>query len=453
MKNLSKIIFSALLLAFSAAAYAEDKYDQLANEITEAGSEVQGKKIAIIPFSYADGRAGASKDGSVIAERLTIKMINKHKFEIIERSVLDKVMTELKLQSSGMIDASSAQQLGKVLGVEAIVTGTLVETSGGEIEVNARLIKTETAQAIGASQVNVQKNWIGDTVSVQQYQQPSAVQPAYAQPAYQQPAYQPATQSSYQQPAQAYQTPQQSYQKPAGEARQRGEHEYGFVDFFMGFGSPNMDLRFENSNNNITLYNLGVSLSNGSNLTGLNSVEFDSLKTDGVGPVAMRVGGFGKGILGGDFELSYQSAKAKAQGTTWSINDSSKANFSMGRNDYATVKSFGFSGDILVRHPGNVVDPYFGIGLGMSLNSITLPYVKGFTNSSAFSTPVEDFGVGLMFRIPVGMRVKLGSNTQLVAELRYEMNYIMFDRGGMSGESDTITLSGAKFNVGMGFTF
>ena len=168
MKNITKVLAAGLLfMAFASGAYAMDGYQQLANELTEAGATIQGKKIAIIPFSYADGREGASKDGSVISERLTIKMINMHKFEIIERSVLDKVMAELKLQASGTIDASSAQQLGKVLGVEAIVTGTLVETSGGQIEVNARLIKTETAQAIGASQVALDKNWIGDAATAQ----------------------------------------------------------------------------------------------------------------------------------------------------------------------------------------------------------------------------------------------------------------------------------------------
>ena len=176
MKNIAKTLAAVLLLACAAGAYAEDNYSLLAREITEAGVSVQGKKIAIIPFSYADGRA-AAKDGSVISERLTIKMINMHKFEIIERSVLDKVMAELKLQASGTIDASSAQQLGKVLGVEAIVTGTLVEMQAGQIEVNARLIKTETAQAIGASQVTLKKDWIGDAATAPQ-------QPAYQQPDY-----------------------------------------------------------------------------------------------------------------------------------------------------------------------------------------------------------------------------------------------------------------------------
>ncbi|OGR41724.1 MAG: hypothetical protein A2X35_12680 [Elusimicrobia bacterium GWA2_61_42] len=441
MKNTIKAFFAALLcLALSAGAYAADGYLQLATEISEAGASIQGKKIAIIPFSYADGRSGATKDGSVISERLTIKMINMHKFEIIERSVLDKVMAELKLQASGTIDASSAQQLGKVLGVEAIVTGTLVETSGGQIEVNARLIKTETAQAIGASQVTLDKNWIGDAATAPQ-------QPAYQQPAYQQPAYQ---QPVYQQQAAA----------PVRAPVARGEFEYGFFDIFMGFGSPKMDMEFSNSNGNITLSNLPGDTNNdlGIDHNGIighadyRTVSWEKLKTEGMGPIAFRVGGFGKGALGGDLELSFERRNIAAQDTTWSLNGGAPGNFTFTSNDYATVKTFGISGDLLIRHAGKKVDPYFGIGLGMSLNTISLPYVKGFTNGT-FVRPTEDMGIGLMFRLPVGMRIKIADKTQLVAELRYELNSISFDRGGVSGESDTITLSGVKFIVGMGFNF
>jgi TolB-like protein len=434
MKNITKILSCALLLACATGASAEDMYSQLARELTEAGTAVQGKKIAIIPFSYADGRTGTSKDGSVISERLTIKMINMHKFEIIERSVLDKVMTELKLQNSGMIDANSAQQLGKVLGVEAIITGTIVETSGGQIEVNARLIKTETAQAIGASQVTVDKNWIGDASAAPQQPEPQAYQ--QPQPAYQQPVVQAA---------------------PARAPYVRGEHEYGFFDIFMGFGAPNMSLEFTNSNNNIKLDNtytnhLGINVSNFTTPRYYNSVKFDKLTTEGFGPIAFRVGGFGKGALGGDLELSFEKRNIAAQTAAWTLNGASAGNVTFSSNDYATVKTFGISGDLLIRHAGKKVDPYIGLGLGLSLNSITLPYVKGYTNGS-FITPTEDMGLGLMFRIPVGLRIRAGNSTQIVTEFRYELNNISFDRGGVSGESDTIILSGAKFLVGLGFTF
>ena len=58
-----------------------------------------------------------------------------------------------------------------------------------------------------------------------------------------------------------------------------------------------------------------------------------------------------------------------------------------------------------------------------------------------------------MVRVPVGMRIRIADKTQLVAELRYEMNTMNFTRGGIAGESDTLTLSGVKFLVGMGFDF
>jgi len=428
MKTITKILFGALMLACSAGAYAEDKYDQLSKELIEAGASVQGKKIAIIPFSYADGRAGVSKDGSVISERLTIKMINSHKFEIIERSVLDKVMAELKLQASGTIDASSAQQLGKVLGVEAIITGTLVEMQAGEIEVNARLIKTETAQAIGASQVSVKKDWIGDASSAPQqtYQQP--VQP---QPVYQQTTYQP-------QPA------------PVARAAQpRGEFEYGFFDIIMGGGSRNIDISYENSGNGIYFNQIGFTASGISNGP-YREVKIEDLEGIGMGPVGIRVGGFGKGAIGGDFEFSVSRHDVEPQSAAGTRNGlPTNFNLPTGGN-YLTMTSFGFSGDLLIRVPTKKVDPYIGMGLGISLNRVQMPYVYGFTNSSVFSRPVDDFGVGLMLRVPVGMRIKFDPKFHLMAELRYELNTVFFDRG-ISAESDTITSSGMRFVMGIGF--
>ncbi len=431
-KTAGLLILGALFFNFGGRAFAEDKYDQIAREISEAGAGLTNKKIAILPFSYADGRS-AAKDGAIVSERITMRLIKQQKFEVVERSMLDKVMGELKLQSTGMMDATSTQQLGKLLGVEAIVTGTLVEMQAGKIEVNARLIKTETAQAIGASQVDLEKDWVGDAATGQPQQA------AYAQP-YEQPA--------YEQPA---------MKQTAAVRQPRGKHQYGFFDVFLGFGSPKMDLEFSNSKSNIRLDNtytndLGIS-NGGIGSSYYRTVAFKGLITEGFGPISLRIGGFGNRALGGDLEFSYEKRNIAAQDTTWSLNGGAPANFKFLTNDYATVKTFGISGDLLIRHPGEKIDPYLGVGLGMSLNSITLPYAKGFTASSTFAKPVEDFALGLMVRIPVGMRIRIADKTQLVAELRYEMNTMSFTRGSISGESDTLTLSGVKFLVGMGFDF
>ncbi len=392
MKNITKILSLTLLLAFAAGASAEDKYDTLAKEITEAGAMVQGKKIAIIPFSYADGRTGATKDGSVISERLTIKMINMHKFEIIERSVLDKVMAELKLQSSGMIDASSAQQLGKLLGVEAIITGTLVETSDGQIEVNARLIKTETAQAIGASQVSLQKNWIGDAATAPQ-------QPAYQQPAYQQPAAAP---------------------RRAAPAV-RGEHEYGYFEVIAGGGNQTTTIKWDARK--------------------FGGVEQADMVTSGVGPVGFRVGGYGKGAFGGDFEFSVTKHYTEAQRLVVN-NIGLPANLPAG---FIDATSIGLSGDLLIRTMTKA-QFYLGIGGGLSINNIKSTWIADINNRY-----LDETAVGFMFRVPVGIRFNM-DNTTFFLEGRMEMNATSFNRGSAS-EVNNVTFVGARGLFGVGTKF
>ncbi|MBI4656481.1 MAG: hypothetical protein HY746_07035 [Elusimicrobia bacterium] len=424
----TSVIAGVLCFTFAGWSFAEDNYDKLAVELSEAGADFSNKKIAIIPFSYTDGKE--SKDGSVISERLTMRMIKLKKFEIIERSVLDKVMNELKLQASGIMDATSTKNLGKLLGVEAIITGTLLTTQEGKIEVNARLIKTETAQAIGASSVVIAKDWMGGD----------------AQPVQQQPYQQPQVQQPYQQPV---------YTQPVAQQRVRGKHEYGFFDIFLGFGSPTLNLEFYNSKANIYLDNtynndLGIKLTSGSGY--YKSVAWEDLKTGGVGPIGMRVGGFGKQAVGGELEFSIETRNIEAQTTKWRLNNGTPGNFTFNTDDYLKVTSIKFIGDLLIRHKGEKVDPYFGIGLGLSLNVINLPYVKGYTVTSSFNKPTEDLGVGFIFNMPFGMRIRVDEKMQLVTELRYQINTIKFDRAILS-EDDSITIKGAYFLLGLGLLF
>jgi TolB-like protein len=412
-------IFAALLgvAMLAGGAAAQDNYERLARELTEAGASLENKKIAIIPFAHADGRA-VTKDGAVVSERLTIKMINTRKFEIIERSVLDKVMDELKLQNTGAIDATSAKELGKVLGVEAIITGTLVETSSGKIEVNARLIKTETAQAIGASQVTVEKDWIGDAPT-------------------QMPAQQQAQQPQVYQPQQAA--------KPAA-PRQRHPNEYGYFDIFLGGGARTIDLTFENTNF-VTTDGIGFSPN-----TSHKKITIEQLEGSGIGPIGMRVGGFGRGAVGGAFEFSANSHIVEPQ-TASGTRDSLATTFTLPTaGNYLEMTSFGFIGNLFIRYAGEKVDPYMGVGLGLSLNRVYMPYAKGYTQSSTFSRPVDQMGVGLIFNMPIGVRIKLDPKTQIVAEMRYELNSVSFDRD-IKGESDSVKSQGVRFLVGMGFGF
>lgn len=137
--------------------------EKIAKKISAGAKELQNKKVAVLPFPYHDGRE--SQGSTIISERLITKLVEQKKLDVIERSLMEKVLKELKLQASGAIDEQSAKQIGKILGVEAIVSGTLIDLGEKEVEVNARLIKTETGQILVATSGKVERFWQDETVT------------------------------------------------------------------------------------------------------------------------------------------------------------------------------------------------------------------------------------------------------------------------------------------------
>ncbi len=112
---------------------------QIINSITEDGK----KKIAVIEFSDLEGNV--TQFGKYLAEELITRLFRTKKFEVVERQLLNKIISEQKLSISGMIDENSAKELGRILGVDAIVSGTITDL-GTSLKVNARIISTETGK-------------------------------------------------------------------------------------------------------------------------------------------------------------------------------------------------------------------------------------------------------------------------------------------------------------------
>ncbi|MDD2805133.1 MAG: FlgO family outer membrane protein [Elusimicrobiales bacterium] len=116
-----------------------------------------GRTIAVTGFTRPDGRATA--DGTVVAERVTTELIRQKRLTVVERKAIEKVLSELKLQLSG-IDADSTRKLGKMLGADLLVVGTVTELPGSRLEVNLRLASVESGEAISAVSGQVAKDWL-----------------------------------------------------------------------------------------------------------------------------------------------------------------------------------------------------------------------------------------------------------------------------------------------------
>lgn len=95
--------------------------------------------------------------GRFIEEELVTRLFQANQFKVIERSLLENALVELKFNLSDLVDPSVAKQLGRVVGADAIVVGTVTDL-GQSIKINARIITVESGEVIGAAGAKVVKD-------------------------------------------------------------------------------------------------------------------------------------------------------------------------------------------------------------------------------------------------------------------------------------------------------
>ena len=110
-------------------------------------------KTAVVEFQER-GSLGMQDAGAIIAEWLTTALNKTGGFEVYERLSLSTLMEEHKLGASGLMDEESIAEIGRIRGVEAIVTGS-VSKLGSIYSVTAKVIDVATAQILTSSDIKV----------------------------------------------------------------------------------------------------------------------------------------------------------------------------------------------------------------------------------------------------------------------------------------------------------
>jgi curli biogenesis system outer membrane secretion channel CsgG len=92
------------------------------------------KRVAVMNFEYGTvqsgvaGIFGSNVDvGKGIADMLVDRLVNDGTYSVIERKALDKLITEQNFSNSDRADPSSAAKIGKLLGVSAIIIGSITQ--------------------------------------------------------------------------------------------------------------------------------------------------------------------------------------------------------------------------------------------------------------------------------------------------------------------------------------
>jgi curli biogenesis system outer membrane secretion channel CsgG len=113
---------SLLMLTFAAAAWGQ------------AAPAPRKKRIAIMDFDYATVHAGVAgifgQDidiGKGVADLLVTDLVKDGSYSVIERKALDKILAEQNFSNSDRANPASAAKIGKLLGVDAILVGSITQ--------------------------------------------------------------------------------------------------------------------------------------------------------------------------------------------------------------------------------------------------------------------------------------------------------------------------------------
>ncbi len=161
----------ALLIVFFVGSVEAAGFKKVSRQLAAGMAGRTSKKVAVVTFLYPDSKF--SSGSSIVAERLTTALVGRNNLQILERRLMQKILEEKRMAETGVVDPSTAKQLGSVLGVDALVTGTLIDLENKKTEVNARMIDAETGAILSATRFTVERTW---------NDKPRSSQPATAKP-------------------------------------------------------------------------------------------------------------------------------------------------------------------------------------------------------------------------------------------------------------------------------
>ncbi len=164
--------------------------------IAQAQKPAERKRIAVLDFDFASTSGTGFYYGWLgigpakgVSDLLTNALVKDGTYIVLERSKIEQILKEQNLGASGRIDPSSAAQIGKLLGADAVVIGTISQfnveqsRSGGSIsgflgiggsteknkaivQVTSRLVSTTTGEILAAAQGEGKADKSGGGISV-----------------------------------------------------------------------------------------------------------------------------------------------------------------------------------------------------------------------------------------------------------------------------------------------
>lgn len=170
MKNLIFVTMLFLLMMpyerVRAASSLEAGVSEIAEKIVRESGAGNKTAIAVAAFPHADGTLSVLSN--YLVDELVLSLTETN-LTVVERSQLERILSELSMGESGYLDVETAKKLGKIHGVDALVIGSIT-TLGDNIRVIARMISTETGRVFSSAATNIPKTKTIEALMAQKLQ-------------------------------------------------------------------------------------------------------------------------------------------------------------------------------------------------------------------------------------------------------------------------------------------
>ena len=113
----------------------------------------QATAVAVMPFTFTGDTALSALERG-FAELVTIDLARSSRITVVERARLQAIRDELALQASGATDSATNVRTGKIIQAGRIVKGSILQSQGQRLRVDAAIIETQTSRATGDGSVS-----------------------------------------------------------------------------------------------------------------------------------------------------------------------------------------------------------------------------------------------------------------------------------------------------------
>lgn len=141
--------------------------DQIARQIWPSLLAKSKKKVVVLDLPTPEGKR--TELGRIVADTLRQRLFVSRRVEVISASQLAQVMREMKLGPNYPIDPASAKKIWKLLGPDAIITGTLAEF-GTVLDLDIQVAVAETGAVLARANTRIDKSKISQERDLHNHQ-------------------------------------------------------------------------------------------------------------------------------------------------------------------------------------------------------------------------------------------------------------------------------------------